>query len=76
MIGCGLALNDTGNVLYVQFESVDDFIPEPRCSMFAVGLQTRGRKIGGARGSVGLRTEGPRVTGTPTCAKYSSVCSV
>ena len=25
---------------YVQFQSVGDFIPEPRCSKFAVGLQT------------------------------------
>ena len=56
---------------YVQFESVDDFIPEPRCSKFDVGLQTRGSKIGGVRGPVGLRTEGPRVTGAPMCAKYS-----
>ena len=61
---------------YVQFESVGNFIPEPRCSKFAVGLQTRGRKIGGAIGPVGLRIEGLRVTGALTCAKYSSVCSV
>ena len=31
---------------YVQFGSVGDFIPEPRCSKFAVGLQTEGRKMG------------------------------
>ena len=31
---------------YVQFESVGDFIPEPRCSKFAVELQTEGRKRG------------------------------
>ena len=31
---------------YVLFESVGDFIPEPRCSKFAVGLQTRGSKMG------------------------------
>ena len=31
---------------YVQFESVGDFISEPRCSKFAMGLQTRGRKMG------------------------------
>ena len=30
---------------YVQFESVDNFILEPRCSKFVVGLQTRGRKM-------------------------------
>ena len=61
---------------YVQFESVGDFIPEPRCSKFAVGLQTEGGKMGGARGPVELRTEGPRVTGAPTCTKYLSVHSV
>ena len=61
---------------YVQFESIGDFIPEPRCSKFAMGLQTEGSKMGGARGEVGLRTEGLRVTGAPTCAKYSSMCSV
>ena len=61
---------------YIQIESVGDFIPEPRCSKFAVGLQTRGSKMGGARGPVGLWTEGPRETGAPTCAKYLSVCSV
>ena len=32
--------------------------------------------MGGARGPVRLRTEGPRVMGAPTCAKYSSECSV
>ena len=44
---------------YVQFESVDDFIPEPRCSKFVVGLQTRGRKMGvqEARSDSGLRAE-------------------
>ena len=31
---------------YIQFESVGDFIPKPKCSKFAVGLQTEGRKIG------------------------------
>ena len=43
----------SGNVPYVQFESVGDFIPEPRCSKFVVGLQTRRRKMGGTRGPVG-----------------------
>jgi len=33
-------------VPYVQFESVGDFILEPRCSKFAVGLQAEGRKMG------------------------------
>ena len=50
MIGGGLALNDrvytgSGNVPYVPFESVGDFIPEPRCSKFVVGLQTKRRKM-------------------------------
>ena len=59
---------------YVQFESVGDFIPKPRCSKFAVGLQTEGRKMGGTRGPVGLWFEGPRVTGAPVYAKCSSMC--
>ena len=82
MIGGGLALNDTvfytgsDNVPYVQFESVDDFIPEPRCSKFTVGLQTEGRKMGGTRGLAVLWSKGPRVTGALLYAKCSSVCSV
>ena len=60
---------------YVQFESVGDFIPKPRCSKFVVGLQMKGRKMGGIRGLVGLWSEGLRVTGAPLCAKCSSVCS-
>ena len=36
----------SGNMPYVQFQSVDDFIPKPRCSKFAVGLQTSGNKKG------------------------------
>ena len=82
MIGCGLALNDTGfilgsgNVPYVQFESVGDFIPEPRCLKFIVGLQMSGSKMGGVRSQVRLWTEGPRVTRVPTCAKYWNMCSV
>ena len=60
---------------YVQFELIGDFIPEPRCSKFVVGLQMRMRKMGGTRGSVGLRSKGPRVTGAPLRAKCSSVCS-
>ena len=56
---------------YVQFESVGDFIPEPRCSKFAVGLQMRRRMMGVEE----VRSEGPRVMGAPLCAKCSSVCS-
>ena len=41
-----MVYTDSGNVPYVQFESVGDFIPEPRCSKFIVGLQTRRRKMG------------------------------
>ena len=52
----------------------DDFISEPRCSKFVVGLQTRGSKMGGARGPVGLWSEGPRVTGAPMCVEYASMC--
>ena len=51
----------SGNVPYVQFESDGDFIPEPRCSKFAVGLQTRRRKMGVQE----VRLEGPRVTEAP-----------
>ena len=38
---------------YVQFESVGDFIPEPRCSRSIVGLQTREREMGCPVGLVG-----------------------
>jgi len=64
------------NVPYVQFESVGDFIPEPRCSKFAVELQTSGNRNGCVKGLVEFWTEGPRVTGAPTCTKYGNVCSV
>ena len=37
---------DLGNMPYVQFQSVGDFIPEPRCSKFVVGLQTSRNKKG------------------------------
>ena len=36
----------SGNMPYVQFQSIDDFIPEPRCSKFAVGLQTNRNEKG------------------------------
>ena len=62
---------------YVQFESDGDFILEPRCSKFAVGLQMEGRKMGGIRGPVGLWFEGQRVTGAPLCVKCSNIyCSL
>ena len=44
----------SGNVPYVQFELVGDFIPEPRCSKFAVGLQTNMNKKRDVEGPVGL----------------------
>ena len=40
------------NVPYVQFGSIGDFIPKPRCSKSVVGLQTRRRKVGCIRGPV------------------------
>ena len=58
----------------VQFDSINNFIPEPRCSKFVVGLQTRRRKMGGTRGPVGLWSKVPRVTGAQLCAKCLSVC--
>ena len=56
---------------YVQFELVGDFILEPRCSKFVVGLQTEGRKMGVQE----VRSKGLRVMGAPLCAKCFSVCS-
>ena len=41
-----MVYTDLGNVPYVQFQSVSDFIPEAGCSKFAVGLQTSGNKKG------------------------------
>ena len=60
---------------YVQFESISDFIPKPRSSKFAVGLQMRRRKMGGTRGMVRLWSKRLRVMGASLCAKCSSVCS-
>ena len=45
---------------YVQFESVGDFIPEPRCSKSVVGVQTRRRKKGVYKRFGRLRPEGSR----------------
>ena len=41
----------SGNMPYVQFESVGDFIPEPRCSKFVVGLQNEKKKDWGYKRS-------------------------
>ena len=67
----------SGNVPYVQFESVGDFISEPRCSKFAVGLQTEGGKIGVQEvrldsGLKGREWREPRyVIGVRACARYN-----
>ena len=39
------------------------------------GVTNEREKDGGARGPVGLWSEGSRVTGAPTCAECLSVCS-
>ena len=65
------------NVLYVQFESVSDFISEPRCSKFAMGLQTEGRKVGvqevrSDSGRKGREWREPRyVLSVRVCARYN-----
>ena len=43
---CHRIYTSSGNVPYVQFQSVCDFIPESRCSKFVVGLQTSRNKNG------------------------------
>ena len=59
MIGGGLALNDIGFIRVKatchtsSLSRSGDFIPKPRCSKFAVGLQTGRRKMEGTRGPVG-----------------------
>ena len=40
------------------------------------GVTNEKEKDGGARGPVELWSEGPRVTGAPTCAGYSSMWEV
>ena len=45
---------------YVQSGSVDDFIPEPRCSKSVVGVQTRRRKKGVYKRFGWLRPKGSR----------------
>ena len=45
---------------YVQSGSVGDFISEPRCSKYVVGVQTRRRKKGVYKRFGGLRPEGSR----------------
>ena len=54
---------------YIQFKSVDDFIPEPRCSKFAVGYKREEERWGVRE----VRSEGPRAIGAPLRAKCSSV---
>ena len=60
----------SSNVPYVQFVLVSDFIPEPRCLKFAVGLQMRRRKKGCTGGPV--RRAGS--DGSCAMSKCSSVC--
>ena len=55
---------------YVQFELVGDFIPEPRCSKFAVRLQTIRRKKWCTGGLVG-RAESD---GSCAMSQCSSMC--
>ena len=50
----------SGNVPYIQSGSVDDFIPEPRCSKSVVRVQTRRRKKEGYKRFGWLRPEGSR----------------
>ena len=79
MIGCGLALNNTGFILVQATcptsnlsRSVTLFLSPSAQSLLLV---TNGReKDGGARSPVGLWSEGPRVTGAPTRVECSSVC--
>ena len=44
---------DLGNMPYVQFGSVSDLVPEPRCLKFVVGLQMRRKKKGCTGAPVG-----------------------
>jgi len=81
MIGRGLSLNDTGFIL-VQATCLTSSLsrsvtlfPSPGARSLLWGYKREGIRWG-ARGPVGLWTEGPRETGAPTCAKYLSVCSV
>ena len=50
---------------YVQSGSVDDFIPKPRCSKFAVGVTNEKEKDEVCERPGWLRSEGPRAMGTP-----------
>ena len=50
----------SSDVPYVQSGLVGDFIPEPRCSKFVVGVQTRRRKEGVYKRFGRLRPEGSR----------------
>ena len=81
MIGCGLALNDTGFIL-VQATCPTSSLSRSVTLFLAqvlevcCGVTNEREKDGGARGPVGLWTKGPRETGAPMYAKYLSVCSV
>ena len=81
MIEGGLALNDTGFILVQAMcptssssRSVTLFLSLGAQSL-QWGYKREGEKWGYER-SGRLRSEGPRVTGAPTCAKYWNVCSV
>ena len=80
VIGCGLALNDTGFILVQATCSTSSFswsvtlFLSPGAQSLLWGYKRKGERWVGARGSVGLWFEGPRVMGAPLCAKYLSVC--
>ena len=59
---------------YVQFESVDDFIPSLGAQSLLWGYKQKGERWGGTRGLVKLWSEGPRVMEAPLCAKCLNVC--
>ena len=83
MIGGGLALNDTGfytgsgNVPYVQFESVGDFIPEPRCFEVCSGVTNEKKKDGGYKRSGWTLVRGAESDGSSAmCYVFERVLKV
>ena len=76
MIGCGLALNDTGFILVQATcptsslsRSVTLFL-SPGARSLQWDYKREGERWGGGtRGPIGLWAEEPRVTGAPLCAK-------